>query len=1608
MAEAKNNFLKAKMNQDLDDRLLPNGEYRTAQNVLVGKSEEDSAGTLQNIKGNTIVSGTQLGIGVYGQIEIIGYFMDPTNDRIITFTTDWTGTAFAPADASCAIRSYNVNNGSYTTLVEGYFLNFSTINTIVGVSLLEDLLFWTDNRNQPRKINVATALREGVSHYYKENNISVSKYNPYKAILLLKEQKSTVISVTSQKIIEIAENNNITIGMTFLASREGNETIFPYDYITVTNVEPSATVGQTTVTLSSDEHASGEDIEVGDNVCFLISTMSDQGDDPTWPGDPDYLEDKFVRFGYRFKFEDNEYSVYAPFTQIAFIPKQKGYFLRGNEANALSSTIVTWMENNVNNVDLIIPLPDKGVNIINSYKITEIDILYKESDSLAVKVLDTINVDSINNEENFYIYSYQSRKPIRTLPEAQTVRVFDKVPVKAKTQEIISNRVVYGNFLTKPSPPSTISYTVNFQPKVASCDYPSFIEYPNHNVKQNRNYQVGWVLADKFGRQSSVILSPILQNTIGFQGNFGGSTIYAEYMADDPVGSGIPDPSFMPRGVRDWFGNSLVIQVNDPIQGGDSGLYANPSEDGSGFAIDSAQSVTISDTQYTFTLDAAFSADHTALVAINDSLRGQYCDYTKVTNVDDTNAPTYVVTTEDRISDIYLPQSNLQPSLADVKYSYIINPNGWYSYKIVVKQLEQDYYNVYLPSSFSAAGLLSFSTDTDDKESYITLINDNINKVPRDLAEVGPDQKQYRSSVKLYGRVNPTTETEPSPIDYTFSNTQYFPLRSSDISTVVGNANDLIGDNTTEQQFTGIVGQTSSGSSLILKNVQPTNVLIPRGAIISETTAIVSSPDTFVQNYTLLGNGYNSGTPEEGMWARVQLSEIINAAVGNSITFATSPGAYLYQGDSNPIIARIVTNKQFGINYTKFNFETTSSASSRFQLAVYETDPFVSALDIYWESSTQGLISDINEEVAVGYDGPTQLEPTAFSLFENDPIGTIVTQTFYPLDQNGVQIPQTSLNSFSVTDGDGNVTQSGVLFTINQITSGVDQGAYQITTASEFAYLWGSYQKDVYTFSIEVQNTNPATEWEFQTLSFTGRLKNIEPDITLVNPAYYTFDNSFGAFGTVIADFGVYFDSANPVNPVNGTINTPQVREDLVWDITAGNSAGYFVMYPEGFIKLTTAGLSAPYGSYPLEIRLTDASNINRYVDPAIYIDPGAKEVRGNIQLTKGFQQTNFPNPLNGGEVQINDFCGGGVVPDEKNIIFYLSDFSYSGLTPEDAFDFLSDLVVFPPNLSVGGPLAPALKSGEFVLGFEDWFINPCTTPPTNQTQFRGSITLRAYKRPISPTTGIPIGGTNAPWVEAQDLNGVLPQDSIGAWPFLYLETDLQTLPDIGGANSWLAYGDTMYEYAWLANFTRASGFLPPQMVGNVYVRDLHYPGTDFSQIVYQFTDGVNPTLPSSIKYYADTPFAEYNTRYFTSPSLITPYAFNPPGDSGNTSRQYVFKRLGAGGANDTALLDAQFNWIDFSGGGGPTLNPPDVWFCRSSATWDVNNTAVKTGVPPYLPIQKSANATNGWPPINSNFQPRGPGYPGSYAWGRSRPNNSSVNPQPPIGFTSWGPFFPV
>ncbi len=52
MPEIKNTFTSGKMNKDLDERLVPNGQYVDALNIDVASSASDNVGTIHNSFGN--------------------------------------------------------------------------------------------------------------------------------------------------------------------------------------------------------------------------------------------------------------------------------------------------------------------------------------------------------------------------------------------------------------------------------------------------------------------------------------------------------------------------------------------------------------------------------------------------------------------------------------------------------------------------------------------------------------------------------------------------------------------------------------------------------------------------------------------------------------------------------------------------------------------------------------------------------------------------------------------------------------------------------------------------------------------------------------------------------------------------------------------------------------------------------------------------------------------------------------------------------------------------------------------------------------------------------------------------------------------------------------------------------------------------------------------------------------------------------------------------------------------------------------------------------------------------------------------------------------------
>ena len=90
MPKIQNSFLRGKMNKDLDERLVPKGEYREAQNILITQSENSDVGAVENIQGNAKILSSAF-LREDPTVETIGYFADTLNKRAFWFVTNFTG-----------------------------------------------------------------------------------------------------------------------------------------------------------------------------------------------------------------------------------------------------------------------------------------------------------------------------------------------------------------------------------------------------------------------------------------------------------------------------------------------------------------------------------------------------------------------------------------------------------------------------------------------------------------------------------------------------------------------------------------------------------------------------------------------------------------------------------------------------------------------------------------------------------------------------------------------------------------------------------------------------------------------------------------------------------------------------------------------------------------------------------------------------------------------------------------------------------------------------------------------------------------------------------------------------------------------------------------------------------------------------------------------------------------------------------------------------------------------------------------------------------------------------------------------------------------------------
>ena len=135
MSELKHTFTLGRMNKDLDERLIPNGEYRDALNIQVSTSEGSDVGAIENVLGNDAISSLEL-----TNCVCIGSVSDKLNKTIYWFIT---------SDELDGIYEYNTLTKKVCAIVIDPKTNSTnTISSLIFRSNIDDDLI-IDNLSIP-------------------------------------------------------------------------------------------------------------------------------------------------------------------------------------------------------------------------------------------------------------------------------------------------------------------------------------------------------------------------------------------------------------------------------------------------------------------------------------------------------------------------------------------------------------------------------------------------------------------------------------------------------------------------------------------------------------------------------------------------------------------------------------------------------------------------------------------------------------------------------------------------------------------------------------------------------------------------------------------------------------------------------------------------------------------------------------------------------------------------------------------------------------------------------------------------------------------------------------------------------------------------------------------------------------------------------------------------------------------------------------------------------------------------------------------------------------------------------------------------------------------
>lgn len=427
------------LNSDDEERNIIPGEYRDALNCRIAVTDGASGGALENIKGTR---DTNVEFTTNSTYTVIGSFerRDGTTIYFVhnSSSDDHRVIQYDPNSSSAGDSEILLQHqsGGPTDI-----LNFDSQRWISGVDMVGDNLFWTDNNNGIRHINVAKAQRYaksieveicfGVAEngsntlFANTDTYSFEAFNDQGASLtsgavLILTANGTYEDDPLTGAVEFATafNANGSVNALYTAEARGKSVFLTETGATSRRDGLSPTVALTTTSSApiSWYYTNVYPLAISEQMISLIKYPPVQAPTVSYVKDSskegNFVNRSVFQFQYRYVYDGNMKSAWSPISKVALqVPNCYG----SEDYNAIE----------VNFSDSV----TASRNLMN--EIVRIEVGVKEHNTGDLRLVKSIPRNEIGLHKSFiYFYNDQEYPVVDTVDAA---KLYDSIPIKSRS-----------------------------------------------------------------------------------------------------------------------------------------------------------------------------------------------------------------------------------------------------------------------------------------------------------------------------------------------------------------------------------------------------------------------------------------------------------------------------------------------------------------------------------------------------------------------------------------------------------------------------------------------------------------------------------------------------------------------------------------------------------------------------------------------------------------------------------------------------------------------------------------------------------------------------------------------------------------------------------------------------------------------------------------------------------------------------------------------------------------------------------------------------------------------------------------------------------------------